>query len=294
MESDDTVKEALLKDPRVQEQLRKRGEDALSDPAVQQKIISICQDRFPDVAEQVAQNVAEWADDPEVQRKVRDAAKQTLFTGPSRVLALIEQGPSGVRVLAFGGGVASAALAFLSMLNIIQQIAHPIDWIIDSYQLMFSLTTMLFEANPDTIQSVGVLTRWYDYAIKWAPFLTTALGRGLFMVFQGTLWIRESNLTDIPSIAVGTYMIFVGGVLVALHWGVMPMHVAESIRDGTNSARRMVRRTLIAVSGDEAGGDPRRRGAPATGSEPSSPSQVEMQSVHDNSREQISAANDEV
>merc|ERR1711920_904698 len=80
---------------------------------------------------------------------------------------------------------------------------------------------------------------------------TTALGRGLSSAFQGALWLHESQYTDITSLLVGAYQMFVGWIFVMLHWGVMPVHVAQGIRDGADATRRTFRRTIMAVVAEE-------------------------------------------
>eukprot|EP00929_Paragymnodinium_shiwhaense_P089899 TRINITY_DN50108_c0_g1_i1.p1 TRINITY_DN50108_c0_g1~~TRINITY_DN50108_c0_g1_i1.p1 ORF type:complete len:298 (-),score=32.01 TRINITY_DN50108_c0_g1_i1:205-1098(-) len=254
---DFAVKEALLKDPRVQESLRRAGGDALQDRAVQQQILSVCQDRFPEAAEYVAEHVGDWAEDPETLSMVKSTlasaafgAQRSLVEAPHHLLSLIEQGPSGVRVLAFAGGAMSAILAALYMLNIVSQVEHPIDFILDMYQLFFSLTTMLCEADPETLESESFVSRWYKMANEWMPFLGTAFGRGVFMIFQGILWLHDSDLEELFAECVGFYMVFIGFVLVSLHWGYTPSQISGRIRESSHNLRHGLRQAFLSANSE--------------------------------------------
>ncbi|CAL1170568.1 unnamed protein product [Cladocopium goreaui] len=51
---------------RVQAAIKKAGEDALSDPAVQTEILKVAQEKFPEVASAAKDKILEWANDPQV------------------------------------------------------------------------------------------------------------------------------------------------------------------------------------------------------------------------------------
>merc|ERR1711972_773978 len=50
---------------------------------------------------------------------------------------------------------------------------------------------------------------------------------------------------------IGIYMIFVGMLFVMLHFGVMPVHVAERIREGASATRRTLRQAIVTVMAEQ-------------------------------------------
>jgi hypothetical protein len=115
-----TMQEALFKDPRVQQSIKTAGHDALSDPQVQKEILAAVQEKFPEHAGQAALCIKKWAKDPAVQAKAKEYAGVAwgyAKNAGSHVMKRIEQGPAGVRVLAFLGSLASCVNALRSLNN---------------------------------------------------------------------------------------------------------------------------------------------------------------------------------
>mmetsp|Transcript_108532 Transcript_108532/g.317549 ORF Transcript_108532/g.317549 Transcript_108532/m.317549 type:complete len:253 (-) Transcript_108532:151-909(-) len=222
--------ESLLADPAVQQAIKQQvlrsGQDAaqaLQDPAVQAQLINTCKERFPQYASLARDQLVELARDPEVQRRARECgalAVQYAGQAGDMFVAQIEQGPAGVRVLAFGGGLASCVVSALHLLNPLGLITGTVVYVLSIYQMLFSLTTMLFEAKPEWIQRVGGgIDTYQDMLIRKSKFLSEALGRGLFYVFQGSLWLSVAGVADLLELVCGSYMVFVGIMNILMHYG---------------------------------------------------------------------------
>jgi len=223
----DDVKQKVLSDPQVQaaiqQQASKAGCDAVSalkDPEVQKKIIKTVQEQFPQYAQQAQAKIVEWANDPAVQasaRKYAAVAGQYVAGAGSAILRQIEQGPAGVKFLCFCGGIASVVNGVMSLINVFGAIVHPVRYVLSVYQMIFSLTTMLFELPPDWVEKIPGITKYQDMLMDKAAFLTEALGRGIFYIFQGTLWLCSASL-DVVSLSVGLYMLFCGLLNIFVHF----------------------------------------------------------------------------
>mmetsp|Transcript_22859 Transcript_22859/g.60385 ORF Transcript_22859/g.60385 Transcript_22859/m.60385 type:complete len:121 (-) Transcript_22859:53-415(-) len=86
-------------------------------------------------------------------------------------------------------------------------------------QVIFSLTVMLFEAKVEWIQRIGGLDRYHSLLIDKAKFLSENLGRGVFYIFIGTLWLCFASLTELLELICGLYMVFIGVLYILLHQG---------------------------------------------------------------------------
>merc|ERR1719230_1677643 len=98
------MQEQLLADPRVQASIQQAGNDALNDPEVQKVIMETAKDKFPEYAAAAGDKIKEWAKDPKVQQKAKDIGKKAVALAAGagdQMLKQIEQGPAGVRLLAF-------------------------------------------------------------------------------------------------------------------------------------------------------------------------------------------------
>mmetsp|Transcript_69382 Transcript_69382/g.136151 ORF Transcript_69382/g.136151 Transcript_69382/m.136151 type:complete len:262 (-) Transcript_69382:105-890(-) len=239
-EMTDEMQDKLLKDPRVQASIKQAGTDALSDPAVQKMIVDACQEHFPEYAEAAKNKVKDWAKDPAVQAKAKKYAGVALaFVGSAgdQVLKQIEQGPTGVRLLAFLGSTASAVNAVLSLINIFRVFGHAILYMVSVYQFIFSVTTVLFEMKPEWVTSIEdklhiPVSKYQDMLLDNAKFLSLVGGRGMFYIFQGTLWLAFASFSDFVNLLIGLFLVFIGVVHVLMHFGVAPKDVATKMRNG--------------------------------------------------------------
>lgn len=231
---------AMLQDPAVQAAIQKAGTNALGNPEVQAQMLKVAKDKFPEYADIARAKSQEWASDPEVQAKAYHyagvagrAAEATLGKGGEYTMGLIEQGPTGVRVIAFAAGVASCANAVLFCLGV-GHLVKIVAYVVCVYQFAFSVTTMIFEAPPSVVENIPGITKYEDMLIEKAKFLSDVLGRGLFYIFQGSLWLCFSNIRDkfsFMDLIVGLFLVFVGFLHVAMHYGKLG-EVASKMREG--------------------------------------------------------------
>lgn len=225
----DSVKQQLMQDPKVQaaiqEQVKKMGGDALEalkDPKVQQQILDTCKEKFPEYADKAKKQVLEFVNDPEVQRQAKawaNTAGAYALSAGGALIAQIQQGPAGIRFLSFCGGAASFANGIMDLINPLGALVHPVKYTLAVYQMLFSFTTMLFEAKPEWIQKLSGLDKYQDMLMDKAKFLSETLGRGLFYIFQGTLWLCFASLSDVIDLGVGIWMVFVGVLNLLVHFG---------------------------------------------------------------------------
>lgn len=234
------VQDRLLQDPQVRASIQRAGEQALSDPQVQQQIMETCKEKFPEYAEVAKEEVQAWARDPKTQARAKEYAGKALqyvAGAGEQVLKHIEQGPAGVRVLAFVAAAASAADSFVSVFDVFTVVLQPVTYIVSSYQLLFALTSMLFEAPPDWIVAIEEKTnlpisKYQDLLMLNARFLSLAGGRGLFYIFQGTMWLAFASFTELLNLAVGVFLMFVGTIHLLLHFGFSHVEIAQKMRHG--------------------------------------------------------------
>lgn len=233
---DEDIQQKILSDPRVQEAVKKAGQDALNDPQVQAMIVQTAKEKFPQVAAQAQAAALEWAKDPAVQAKAHYYAGKAgvyLSQAGDNVVGLVEQGPTGVRLLAFIVGAMSWGCAAMYFSNIGNFFNLPV-LVVSGYQVIFSVTTIIFEAPPSVIEKIPAITKYQDILIDKAKFISEVLGRGFFYVFMGSLWLAFANLGKMLDIITGLCLIFVGVLHVAMHFGKLGA-VASKMRGGYES-----------------------------------------------------------
>lgn len=236
---DKATQELLLSNPAVQNAMKQAGQEAIHDPAVQEAIIKVAKENLTaENAAKVADMAKTWVQDPEVQAKARHYAGMAMaYSGQAgqMVVGCIEQGPTGLRFLAFLTGCASCVNAGLTVANV-ANVLGLVSYAIAIYQVIFALTTMLFEASPDHIAKIPGLNGYQDMLIEYAKFLSSVLGRGLFYIFQGVLWLfTVSSITHIVTLAIGASQCLIGVFHMLMYWGIMPQHVAAKAREAGQS-----------------------------------------------------------
>jgi len=235
----DDVARKLLEDPAVQQIMQERcvktgmnAAEILTDGEVQKTILQACTERFPEHAAQAKQRIAEFAVDPEVQNHARQAmdwASHYLGQGGALVVAYIELGSTPVRFCASLAGLISAVRACGYLLNPLGLVTYSVGYVLAAYQLLFSITTVLFEVKIEWVQSLGALDSYQNTLIEKAKFTSEIVGRGLFFLFQGTLWLCfGSHWSDWWC---GASMVFVGVMFLLVHYCGYAT-VAEKVTNG--------------------------------------------------------------
>jgi len=235
---DAETKAALLQDPKVQAALRAAGDDAMKDPKVQQALVEVCKDKYPEMVDAARSQMMKWANDPEVHQKMKETAARAVtatasavVAAPGAVVGLIEQGAPGIRILAFNCGFASFSVALLNLiLSPLGLLFDPLHWILSVYQLLFSIVTMLFEIHPDTAARFPVVVDYQARLMNNAKFLAKTWGRGMFYFFIGSLWLAQASWSRPLTIVVGVIMCIMGFVHVGMHFGVTPQMAVARVR----------------------------------------------------------------
>jgi len=245
---DPKVQEAILSDPRVQDAMRTSGEQALNNPQVQDAIFKVAKDKLTaENAAKVANAAKDWAQDPEVQAKARHYAGMAMvYAGQAgqRIVGCIEQGPEGVRYLCFMVSLFSIGLAgydsfqrlmglnFLFVFN-------------GLFQMAFAFTSALFEAKPENVDKFG-MTKYQDMLLEYAKFISTCVGRGLFYIYQGILWLvtvgandpsKWFDILNLVSMFLGAFFLAMGGLHIAMHYDIMPQEVVVKAKEQLEKAR---------------------------------------------------------
>lgn len=238
---DVAMQKMLLSSPEVQAAMLQAGEKALADPGVQEAIAKVAREKGPEAAEYAVGKVQEWAHDPEVQAKAKHYAGMAVgYVGVAAgqagaaFIGCIEQGPAGIRRLSCIGGLASLVISCLTLINPLRLLTFA-SYAIAAYQAMFSATTMLFEAKPELIAQVSILNRYQDVLLINCKFLATNGGRGLFYIFQGSLWIVMCDgVQHWYMFLTGLYMgLLMGGFHLAMHYGHMPSELVAKAKQIT-------------------------------------------------------------
>lgn len=267
----DSIRQAIFEHPKVMEAVRKSEKARtapLADPVVQQQILSVCYERHPEVAEVAPAAIASWGKDPQAQKAAQLAAGVVpvlatvagLFVGDHRGVELINQGSPVVRLLAFIGGMSCIFMSAFPIINPWLLLNHPVMWAIHAYQLIFSVTTLIFEAKPEWVKSLPMLDDYKAILLDNAKFLAKTLGRGMFYCFQGTLWlclgysvpmaaatVNQGFITKTYhffSVILGLYMVLLGGAHILMHYGIMPSHYAVSLNSAGERASGSVQTAM--------------------------------------------------
>eukprot|EP00929_Paragymnodinium_shiwhaense_P086406 TRINITY_DN46928_c0_g1_i1.p1 TRINITY_DN46928_c0_g1~~TRINITY_DN46928_c0_g1_i1.p1 ORF type:complete len:282 (-),score=48.97 TRINITY_DN46928_c0_g1_i1:291-1073(-) len=227
---------SLLQDRRVQQAMAKADENnALQDPAVQKALAQAAVENGLAMGQNAVDFAQRLAKDPEAQRQAKALAVQlhqvAMAMGGAlggQFLSLVEQGPTGVRVLAFVGGCASLLLCVTSVLNPLAMVFGPFKYVVSLYQALFASATMLFEARPEWLERAPVLLQARGTLQRQCPFLATAVGRGLFYIFQASLWLAFASITQLFAMGTGLFLLLIGCMHIAMHFGVMPKEFVAS------------------------------------------------------------------
>merc|ERR1719243_88318 len=98
----------------------------------------------------------------------------------------------------------------------------PVGYVISCYQFTFATTTILMEMPEEWMEKVPGLPEYEDLLEDQCKFLLRVLGRGLFLIFQGSLWLGFATLSKVFDLAVGAYLVFIGILFVMMHFEVLP------------------------------------------------------------------------
>jgi hypothetical protein len=250
MPTQEELTKSLLADPQVQAAMAQAGENAMNDPKVKAAIQEAAvnsgsalaqqlKDQGPEMLQKVQSQALTMANDPAVQAKAKEYAKQAGemaqkygAMGANLFMQKVEQGPQGVRFLACVISIGSMANSVMTVINPVSML-NPISYVISLYQLLFAASTALFELPPEYMEKVAFMKEYQETLAVKCNFLTDVYGRGLFYIFQGSLWAGFASLVDLMDLAVSGLLIFIGVLHVAMHYGVGPEAVGAQMRTYT-------------------------------------------------------------
>lgn len=157
-----------------------------------------------------------------------DAAKYCGRQGAIVFQDYIQQGPQGVSVLCFAGGVATTILGAMGICNVFGTVMDPFHYILNVYVFVFGLATAIVEADTDRI---GILMAPFDRLAEpiarsqaWlheeCRLLTRLRGRGFFYLYQGTLLVTQCVFC--MNFIIGLYILAMGVVCILMSFGITP------------------------------------------------------------------------
>lgn len=157
-----------------------------------------------------------------------DAAKYCGKQGLIVFQDYIQQGPQGVSVLCFIGGVATTILGAMGVFNVFGTVLDPFHYILNAYVFAFGLATAVLEADVDRIGIMMApfhrLAEPISQAQAWlheeCRLLTRLRGRGFFYLYQGTLLVTQCVFCSL--FVCGLYCIAMGVVCILMSFGITP------------------------------------------------------------------------
>mmetsp|Transcript_56618 Transcript_56618/g.104805 ORF Transcript_56618/g.104805 Transcript_56618/m.104805 type:complete len:251 (-) Transcript_56618:74-826(-) len=158
------------------------------------------------MAAQMGQQAAMAAlQNPEVQQQLKEQAWSGAQQGWQQAQEVaaqvahefrgyVQEGPAGVSVLCFLGGVATMVVGFIGLINFGDIISSPFHYLLHAYLLVFGYVSVVLEADVERLHNLKVIGRLAPFVqhfqmevFEHAKFLTLLRGRGFFYLFVGTL-----------------------------------------------------------------------------------------------------------
>jgi hypothetical protein len=157
------------------------------------------------------------------------AAKEGAIMGMNELGKYVKEGPAGVSILCFLGGLMTFAVGFLGCLNVFSIIGRPFSYVLHVYLTGFGLVAVLLEADTDAISKFKVIGKLapliaqkQELIFTRASFLTEQTGRGLFYFFIGSLAITQCLVCVL--FLVGLWNVLMGAICILMSFGVNPVH----------------------------------------------------------------------
>lgn len=179
------------------------------------------------------------ASDPAFQQRLKEAAYdqaqqgiQAARVGAAQAVSefrkYVEEGPAGVSILCFIGGVATMLVGFLGLLSVPDGITKPLHYILNAYLFVFGVVTFLLEADVESMKRLKCIGRLAPLVERYqmevftrANFLTSLGGRGFFYVFVGTLAITQCLICLL--FLAGLWNLLMGVICLLMSFGINPV-----------------------------------------------------------------------
>eukprot|EP00931_Biecheleriopsis_adriatica_P043990 TRINITY_DN25131_c0_g1_i1.p1 TRINITY_DN25131_c0_g1~~TRINITY_DN25131_c0_g1_i1.p1 ORF type:complete len:244 (+),score=64.34 TRINITY_DN25131_c0_g1_i1:96-827(+) len=199
------------------------------------------------LGEQIGGHMAQAAlQDPGVQAQIKEAAwqkaqegaeiaKQGAAVAVSELHKYVQEGPAGISVLCFLGGIATMCIGVLGLLSFGDTITSPFHYVLNAYLTVFGVVTFLLEADVESMANLKVIGRLSPWVERYqmevfnrANFLTELRGRGFFYVFVGTLAATQCFLCLL--FVAGLWNLLMGVLCLMMSFGINPaehLHAAQ-------------------------------------------------------------------
>lgn len=171
--------------------------------------------KFDDVAQQAALKGAA--------KSAKSGAKKAAsvaVTGAKEVVLYVRQGPAGISLLCFLGGLVTIVLSILGLVNIFGALTGPINYLVNIYTLFFGFMIVFLEAEPERMKKSAVLGKctflftWGRVRVlEYFRFATSMWGRGLFYFFVGSFGVIQWTVC---SAILGIWMMVCGALLLIM------------------------------------------------------------------------------
>lgn len=154
--------------------------------------------------------------------------------GLDSINKLVQQGPAGVSVLSFFGGIATMVVGIDGLIHCTTDITGPFDLLLDIYLVLFGITSILLESDINGLKKTPLLKTLVPRIAKgqavvheYAQFLTKLQGRGMFYIFIGTLTIIQCIPLTCLKFWIGAWNLFVGVLCIMMSFGIKPDLVSK-------------------------------------------------------------------
>eukprot|EP00928_Gymnodinium_smaydae_P038245 TRINITY_DN26419_c0_g1_i1.p2 TRINITY_DN26419_c0_g1~~TRINITY_DN26419_c0_g1_i1.p2 ORF type:complete len:227 (+),score=63.71 TRINITY_DN26419_c0_g1_i1:85-765(+) len=171
------------------------------------------------------------------------AAREGAGVAAAELNKYIREGPAGISILCFLGGLATSFIGFLGLLNIGGGLTSPFSYVLNVYLTGFGFVAVLLEADTKAMQKMQVIGKFVPLFDRYqaqiftkANFLTELLGRGLFYFFVGSLAITQCLIC--PLFLVGLWNVLMGAICILMHCGINPVDHIEQ-RNSANAGQNV-------------------------------------------------------
>jgi len=154
---------------------------------------------------------------------VRQGASQAV----SELRKYVQEGPAGVSILCFLGGLATTIVGILGLLNISSSLTSPFQYVLNAYLTLFGVVTVLLEADMESFGRMKVLGKLKPFVEKYqmevfnrAKVLTELRGRGFYYVFLGSLAVTQCMFC--LDFVIGLWNVLMGALCLMMSFGINP------------------------------------------------------------------------
>eukprot|EP00918_Siedleckia_nematoides_P054679 GHVU01119474.1.p2 GENE.GHVU01119474.1~~GHVU01119474.1.p2 ORF type:complete len:170 (+),score=27.75 GHVU01119474.1:173-682(+) len=123
------------------------------------------------------------------------------------------EGPLIFRLLCLCGGLATVGFSVFSFFDVIHLLTSPTYFLIVIYSLLAGISTVIIEIKATRTAALRPISEAF---LRWMPFLSIMLGKGLFYMMFGAL-TTSVWLTNMFLMCCGIYNTAMGAVLVVAH-----------------------------------------------------------------------------